>query len=140
MITLDNINELQEDYSVIKKQRVQGSNNKTRYRLLEDLQIELSSGIIMFIHKGFVWDASSTPRLLWWLLPPEGDFEIASLIHDYFYFYKCLDRKQADKEMLIWSKKVNSTKKISLKNIDNYTRYLGVRLFGWLVWNNYVTL
>lgn len=140
MITLDNINELQEDYSIIKKQRVHGSNNKTRYALLEDLHIELSGGHEMFIHKGFVWDASSTPRLLWWLLPPEGDFEIASLIHDYLYAFKWLDRKQADKEMLIWSKKINSTKKISLKNIDNYTRYFGVRLFGWLVWNNYVTL
>lgn len=140
MITLDNINELQEDYSIIKKQRVHGSNNKTRYKLLEDLHIELSNGNQMWVRKGFVWDASSTPRFLWWLLPPEGDFEIASLIHDYLYMHKWMSRKDADKEMLIWSQKVNSTKKISLKNIDNWTRYIGVRAFGWLVWNNYVTL
>jgi hypothetical protein len=30
---------------------------------------------------------------------------------------------------------VNGTKKLSLRNIDNYTRYYGVRLFGWIVWN-----
>ena len=140
MITLDNINQLQEDYSIVKKQRVHGSNNKTRYRLLEDLHIKLSFGLDITIPKGFVWDASSTPRLFWWLLPPEGDFEIAALIHDYLYERKVTPRDIADIEMLIWSKKVNGTKKISLKKIDNYTRYIGVRLFGWLVWRKIVSL
>jgi hypothetical protein len=140
MITLDNINKLQEDYSIIKKQRVHGSNNKTRYKLLNDLNIELSNGIQIWIYKGFVWDASSTPRFLWWLLPPEGDFELAALVHDYLYVHKLVSRKQADKEMLIWSKKTNSTTKISLKNIDNLTRYYGVRTFGWLVWKKWIIL
>lgn len=140
MITLDNINELQEDYSIIKKQRVHGSNNKTRYRLLEGLEIELSNSKVITIPKGFVWDASSTPRLFWWLLPPEGDFELAALIHDYLYVHKITSRKFADKEMLIWSKVTNGTKKISLKNIDNWTRYYGVRAFGFLVWKRWLMI
>lgn len=140
MITLDNINELQEDYSIIKKQRVHGSNNKTRYRLLEGLEIKLSSSKVIIIPKGFVWDASSTPRLFWWLLPPEGDFELAALIHDYLYVRKITSRKFADKEMLVWSQVTNGTKKISLKNIDNWTRYIGVRAFGFLVWKRWLMI
>jgi hypothetical protein len=42
--------------------------------------------------------------------------------------------------MLKWAKATNGTKKISLRNIDNYVRYFGVRLFGWLVWKNIIKL
>jgi len=70
------------------------------------------------------------------ILPPDGDFESASLIHDFLYITKVESRKFADDEMLKWSKVVSGTNnKISLRNLDNQVRYISVRLFGWIVWN-----
>lgn len=45
-------------------------------------------------------------------------------------------RKFADKEMFLWSSKVNTFSGFSLKKVDNSIRYSGVRLFGWTVWNS----
>jgi len=137
--TLSNIHELQKDSSIIVRRRVLGSNNKPYYRLENTLTIELSDKSHIFIDEGFIWDLSSVPRFLWWLLPPDGDFELASLIHDFLYIHRKklgYSRKFADEEMLKWSKAVNGTKnKVSVRNLDNQVRYIAVRLFGWIVWN-----
>lgn len=135
MITLNNARCQQNDASVIIRRRVSGSNSKPYYRLEKGLLIELSDKLIILIPEGFVWDLSSVPRFLWGLLPPDGDFELASLIHDYLYVTKIVTRDFADKEMLIWSKAVSGTQnKISIRNFDNQLRYIAVRLFGWTVW------
>lgn len=137
--TLSNIHELQKDSSIIVRRRVLGRNNKPYYRLENTLTIELSDKSHIFIDEGFIWDLSSVPRFLWWLLPPDGDFELASLIHDFLYIHRRklgYSRKFADEEMLKWSKAVNGTKnKVSVRNLDNQVRYIAVRLFGWIVWN-----
>lgn len=136
VVTLDTIREQQEDYSVIVRRRVQNGNTRPRYRLEEPLTITLSDGGIIHIPYGFEWDLSSVPRFLWGLLPPDGTFEIASLIHDYLYITKLRSRKFADDEMLLWSKVVGGTQtKFTLRNLDNQVRYIAVRLFGWIVWN-----
>lgn len=139
-VILTGIRELQPEYSIVKKQRVLGLNKKNKYRLLEDLNVQLSNDDIINIKQGFIWDGSSVPRFLWWLLPPDGDFELASLIHDYLYINKNnlnYTRKFADKEMLVWSNVLSGTQnKISIRNIDNYTRYIFVRLFGGFVWKD----
>lgn len=135
MITLNNVQSLQSYLSVIVRRRVTGSNSKPFYRLEAALRIELSNKITITIPAGFEWDLSSVPRFLWGLLPPDGDFELASLIHDYLYITKLTSRQFADDEMLLWSKAVSGThNKISIRNFDNQLRYLAVRLFGWLVW------
>lgn len=137
VITLDNIKALQEDgSSVIVRRRVVGSNSKPYYRLEDSLTLELSDGGLITIPAGFIWDLSSVPRFLWGVLPPDGDFELASAIHDYLYINKVRDRKFSDKEMLLWSKATSGTlNKVSLRNFDNQLRYIAVRLFGWIVWN-----
>lgn len=134
--SIDTINEYQTEYSIVIKQKLKGGNKKPQYRLLNEdgLTFELTDKRTITIPKDFIWDGSSTPRFLWWLLGTDGDFEIASLIHDYLYENKIQSRKFADKEMLMWSIKVNGTTKYSVRNIDNYIRYFGVRLFGWWVW------
>lgn len=136
---LHTIYEQQKYASVIVRRRVSGENRKPLYILEKGLNITLSNGDIIKINKGFVWDLSSVPRFLWWLLPPDGDFEIASLIHDFLYINRNkfnYSRKFVDKEMLIWSKAANGTSsKFSIRNIDNYIRYYAVRAFGWIVWN-----
>jgi len=50
------------------------------------------------------------------------------------------NQKFTDDEMLKWVKVTNGTKKISIRNIDNYTRYYSVRLLGWLVWDGYINI
>lgn len=138
-ITLENINELQKDgLSVILSRLILGNNTRPRYSLEEPLHIELSDKSSIIIPKGFTWDLSSTPRMLWWLLPPSSDAELGTIIHDYLYIFKDqlgYSRKFADKEMLLWSKAVSGTNsKVSLRNFDNWVRYAGVRLFGGFVW------
>ena len=137
VITLNNLNYKPFDSSIVVKQRVIGFNSKSKYRLVYPLSFQLSNGDCIEIPKGFEWDGSSVPRFLWWLLPPDGDFELGALIHDYLYIKKKelgYTRKFADGEMLRWSKAMSGTKKVSLRNLDNYTRYYAVRIFGGLVW------
>lgn len=117
-----------------------------QYILRKSVSFKLSNGSVIKIEEGFEWDLSSVPRLFWAILPPNGDFIVGALIHDYLYQNSELvieefegdskkARKFADTEMLLWSKAVNGTSKISLQKIDNYTRFYGVRLFGGFVWN-----
>lgn len=141
--SLSNINNYQTELSIIKKSRVIGTNNKTTYNLLEAISVELSNGDIINIPAGFRWDGSSTPRLFWNIVPPEGDFELGALIHDYLYENKknfSYSRKFVDKEMLLWSKQVSGTNKTSIRNIDNYIRYYAVRIFGGLVWKDIIKI
>ena len=152
MITLDNVSSLQKEYSLISKTKIRGNNSKPRYRLDVTLEIQLSNGMNIPIPKGFEWDLSTVPRFAWGVLAPDGDFELAYLIHDYLwinkeemyelfeYYDMNFNQKFTDDEMLKWAKVTNGTEKISFRNIDNYTRYYGVRLFGWLVWDGYINI
>ena len=142
MITLNTIKYLQKEYSIISKTKVRGNNSRPQYRLDVTLEIQLSNGINITIPKGFTWDLSSVPRLFWWVFAPDGDFELAYLIHDFLWKEqkKNYTRKFTDDEMLKWAKVTNGTKKISIRNIDNYTRYYGVRFFGWLVWDGHINI
>jgi len=152
MITLNTINCLQKKYSLISKTKIRGNNSRPQYRLDVTLEIQLSNGINITIPKGFTWDLSSVPRLFWWVFAPDGDFELAYLIHDFLwinkeemathfeYYDMNFNQKFTDDEMLKWAKVTNGTENISLRNIDNYTRYYAVRTFGWLVWNEIINI
>lgn len=138
--TLQNILENSIIDNPVKYSRVIKGGKWEKYMLERDVTIQLSNGKIITIPYGFKWDLSSVPKIFWSILAPDGDFAIASLIHDYLYIHRgsILGLKESDKEMLLWSKAVNITKNpISLKRIDNYVRYYGVRLVGWFVWYEY---
>jgi hypothetical protein len=135
VLTLYNIKGYLVNGPVLKIARVYGANNINTYQLLEGVDILLSDGDTLSIPAGYIWDLSSVPRFLWGILAPDGDFQLAALIHDFLYEFKAKSRMFADKEMLIWSGAINGTKKISFRNFDNRVRYLGVRAFGWYVWN-----
>ena len=83
MIKLDNVNQLQKEYSLISKTKIRGNNSRPHYRLDVTIEIQLSNGINITIPKGFEWDLSTVPRFAWSILAPDGDFELAYLIHDY---------------------------------------------------------
>ena len=152
MIKLDNVNQLQKEYSLISKTMIRGNNSRPRYRLDVTLEIQLTNGMNITIPKGFQWDLSTAPRFAWSLLPPDGDFELAYLIHDYLwinkeemathfeYYDMNFNQKFTDDEMLKWAKVTNGTEKISIRNIDNYIRYYSVILLGWLVCDGYINI
>ena len=152
MIKLHNVNLLQKEYSLISKTKIRGNNSRPRYRLDVTLEIQLSNGMNITIPEGFEWDLSTVPRFAWFMLAPDGDFELAYLIHDFLWINKeemyelfqyydvVFDQKFTDNEMLKWAKVTNGTEKISFRNIDNYTRYYSVRLLGWLVWDGYINI
>lgn len=35
------------------------------------------------IPEGYISDGASVPRIFWWLLPPQGDYGQAAVLHDY---------------------------------------------------------
>lgn len=152
IITIDNVRDIQAKLgrSVVQRSLVIADKGKLswwkrsmpfifeipQYVLLEELNIRLRNGTVITIEKGFTWDLSSVPRLMWGILPPDGNFELASLIHDYLYKTKLMPQKKADEEMFAWSKAVAGTEgRRSWSDIDNWVRYAGVRLFGWKVYN-----
>ncbi len=45
---------------------------------------------------GFVTDFASVPRLFWTLLPPDGLYWYAAVIHDYLYWEQIVPRETAD--------------------------------------------
>ena len=58
--------------------------------LWQDFKIEVAGGdgkvTIITVPKGFVFDGSTIPRLLWWIYPPGYDPAYrAATVHDYLY-------------------------------------------------------
>lgn len=153
LITIHNIRSRQLHESVVQRVRLISANKEKRgikrflanffafflsrnkYKLLKGLDIELRKGQLIHIPEGFIWDLSSVPRFLWGVFPPDGDFELAALIHDYLYVTKIMTRKQADEEMFAWSKAVAGTlNRSAWSDHDNWIRYAMVRVFGWAVY------
>lgn len=107
---------------------VYDSKRRKFWKLKKSIDIQLSNGEAITIPEGMMTDLSSVPKFLWSIVRPFGNFILAALVHDYLYIYKPYSRAFADKEMLLISNKINRNK------LDNYTRYVFVRAFGWIVW------
>jgi len=95
------------------------------WEIREPICVELSNGEVLVIPCGFVTDFASVPRIFWSLIAPVGHYNLASVIHDWFYTYKTKTRKFADREFLNW---MNFT--IPKTKFRNWLMYACVRLFG----------
>ena len=97
--------------------------NKLHVVLLEAVQI-----LNEIIPAGFESDGASTPRWLWWLVPPHGLYLAAALLHDRRYRWQRTSRHFADAEFLFIMKlyKVPAWKRMLM--------WLGVRAGGWFAW------
>lgn len=141
ILTLKNVRKISiSKYPLLDRQVFEPEDKWDKYVIEEKVVVKLSNGDILTIDKGFFWDKSSMPQILHWLFAPTGKFEIAALIHDKIYkdLKHKYTRKFADKEMLLWSKALQETSKISFRNFDNYFRYYGVRLVGALAWKDII--
>lgn len=77
---------------------------------------------------GYVTDLASTPRWLWWLVPPFGAYLGAAVLHDFLYSSRPVTRVEADRAffaaMLVDGERVWRA----------WLIYRAVRWFGWLAW------
>jgi hypothetical protein len=48
------------------------------------------------VPKGFTCDLTSIPRIFWSLLPPDGPYAFAAVIHDYLYWFQTKTKDEAD--------------------------------------------
>ncbi|EIZ2109275.1 DUF1353 domain-containing protein [Salmonella enterica] len=55
---------------------------------------------VISVSAGFVTDLASVPRIFWTLLPPDGKYAKAAIIHDYLYDNALRTKKEADRIFL----------------------------------------
>lgn len=129
-ITKDNVVEQLLTDELIVQSYVYSDKSAKYWKIQNPITVELSSGRIINIPKGFVYDMSTVPKWLWSFVRPVNDGLFGYLIHDTLYVNKVngMTRKQADQEMLFWTTITNSNR------FDNKLRYYIVRLLGWLWW------
>jgi hypothetical protein len=80
------------------------------------------------VPKGFVFDFSSIPRALWWLISPTELGDIGPLRHDLAYRLKRGSRKAVDDQFLA------DMKADGIKAWKRNAAYSAVRTFGWMSW------
>ena len=129
MITLSNVQQRLGADNVIQLSYIYSYRSRRYWRLLSDIEIELSNGQPVVIKAGYYTDLSSSPKWLWSMFPPFGDFLLAALIHDWLYSNNIGSREDADLEMFYLSQAVNGNE------LDNVIRYNAVRCFGKSWWD-----
>ncbi len=85
----------------------------------------------------FYTDFASIPRFLWPIWPPFGDYEAAAVLHDFLYYSGTTTREEADKvfrDVMIW---LNKQDGYDISGFTRWSLYRGVRMGGWVAWNNY---
>ena len=78
---------------------------------------------------GFVTDFASIPQVFWSLLPPDGTYTYAAIIHDYLYWEQPVSKAEADEILRLAMEdfKVNSAAVLAI--------YQGVHLGGQAAWD-----
>ncbi len=97
--------------------------------LLEDVEVE-ALGYKIIVKKGFDFDGASIPKLLWSIYgsPLNGNYVVASLIHDGLYASQKVSKSISDKIFLDIMKQSN------VGYIKRTSMYLAVRVFGGKDW------
>lgn len=69
------------------------------WRVYEPFEFYLSddNSDVIEVPAGFVTDLASVPRIFWTLLPPDGKYAKAAIIHDYLYDNALRTKKEADR-------------------------------------------
>ena len=97
--------------------------------LSKDKTVE-SLGYSITVKKGFDFDGASIPKWLWSIYgsPLNGDYVVASLIHDGLYASQKLSKSVSDKIFL------DVMKQSSVGYIKRTSMYLAVTMFGGKDW------
>lgn len=94
------------------------------WQVTENCLLNKYGGIM--INKGFQTDLVSSPRLLWFIIPPHGLSVNAAVVHDFLSRNKIVKRKLCDD---IFFELLQET---TLRPWQCWAMYLFVRIFGWL--------
>lgn len=79
---------------------------------------------IIEVPVGFITDLASVPRIFWSLLPPNGKYAKAAIIHDYLYDNALRTKEQAD---LIF---LDAMAVLGVPKWKRWLMYQSVKLFG----------
>ena len=103
--------------------------NENVFILSEDKTVE-SLGYSVTVKKGFDFDGASIPRLLWSIYgsPLNGNYVVASLIHDGLYASQKVSKSISDRIFLDIMKQSN------VGYIKRTSMYLAVKMFGGKDW------
>ncbi|EKO1021331.1 DUF1353 domain-containing protein [Salmonella enterica subsp. enterica] len=96
------------------------------WRVHEPFAFYLSddSSDVIEVPVGFVTDLATVPRIFWALLPPDGKYAKAAIIHDYLYDNALRTKKEADKIFL------DGMTVLGVPKWKRTIMYWAVRLFG----------
>lgn len=105
------------------------------FELIEPLEVryEINNGgsLTFTVPAGYKTDFASTPRLIWWMIPPNGEHGRAAILHDYLYAHEdTCSRFLADAlfREIMARLKVPLCKRVAM--------YYAVRVFGWFFWQS----
>lgn len=79
----------------------------------------------------FTTDFASVPRIFWNILPPWGKYGKAAVLHDWLYHKQTYTRARTDKIFL------EAMKVLGVPWHRRSTIYWGVRVGGWVAWNQH---
>ena len=116
---------------------------KRQWQLIEDWHYTLPNKRIVIIPKGFIFDGSSYPAIVWLFFSPTGLLLIPVILHDFCFEYNYLWAKQDDKifkfkegyGFLKWSTLIRKVgiERNELLLID-YFIWVLCMAFGWVNW------
>ncbi|WP_079942170.1 DUF1353 domain-containing protein [Salmonella enterica] len=97
-----------------------------RWRVHEPFAFYLSddNSDIIEVPAGFVTDLATVPRIFWTLLPPDGKYAKAAIIHDYLYDNALRTKREADRIFL------DGMTVLGVPKWKRTVMYWAVRLFG----------
>ena len=103
--------------------------NENLFILSQDKTVE-SLGYSVTVKKGFDFDGASIPKWLWSIYgsPLNGNYVVASLIHDGLYASQKVSKKISDKIFLDIMKQSN------VGYVKRTSMYLAVKMFGGKDW------
>ncbi|ELC4820982.1 DUF1353 domain-containing protein [Salmonella enterica] len=96
------------------------------WRVYEPFAFYLSddNSDVISVPAGFVTDLATIPRIFWSVMPPDGKYAKAAIIHDYLYDNALRTKKEAD---LIF---LDGMAVLGVPKWKRIVMYLAVRIFG----------
>ncbi|EAA9295481.1 DUF1353 domain-containing protein [Salmonella enterica subsp. enterica] len=79
---------------------------------------------VIEVPAGFITDLATIPRIFWSLMPPDGKYAKAAIIHDYLYDNALRTKREADRIFL------DGMTVLGVPRWKRTIMYLAVRLFG----------
>lgn len=65
--------------------------------VMSDLRYQVgTTRFVITVPIGFVTDFASTPRAIWAVLPPFGQYQLGAVVHDFLYWDQGCTREEAD--------------------------------------------